>query len=250
MKKRIIIGDAPRLGKKDFHVGLVTMDDYETSNETYALKQLSPEDLEAIPDIMEKLEKVSRGNSVAMWNRAVCYDCGISVESNLEKAKEYYMLAYMQAQLDQGSFKDVGQKEGEITAVNLLDTLDAYTEATQHNCPCAIYFAGMAFLNGLGVEENDRYAAFCFRISADCGVAEAHAALGNCFFRGYGVDQDVPRAIELFKKASNAGSASGALILGQIFWNAGMREAGLTYIRKAAAMGDDEAVELLKQIMK
>lgn len=36
MKKRIIIGDAPRLGKKDFHVGLVTMDDYETSNETYS----------------------------------------------------------------------------------------------------------------------------------------------------------------------------------------------------------------------
>ena len=135
-----------------------------------------------------------------------------------------------------------------LTVVNLLDTLQAYTDAVQHNCPCATYFAGMAFLNGLGVEENDLYAAACFRGAANCGVPDALAALGNCFFRGYGVDQDVPRAMELFKEASNAGSASGALILGQIYWNAGMRGEGLTYIRKAAARGDAQATALLKQI--
>ncbi len=248
MKKRIIISDTPNLGMGDAQIKVVVLGNYEPANETYAMQRLSPKDLEAIPDVMEKLKKVKSGNPTALWNMAVCFDCGISVERDLKKAKEYYMLAYTQEALDQGSFENVGKEEGSMTVINLIDTAQAYSDAALSECPCATYFLGMAYLNGLGVAENDIYAAFFFRTAANHGLAEALAALANSFFRGYGVEKDVQKAITLYKEASDAGCASATLILGQIYWNEGRREEGLHYIREAAKQGDTQAAEILKQI--
>lgn len=250
MKKRIIT-IAPSLPMmENAHLCLIMSSDYEPSSEIFASEKMSPERLETTPEIMGKLEKIKKGNSVAMWNMAVCYDCGISVERNQIAAKDYYMLAYMQDGIDHGLIEDEEKQNDGISVTNFLDTAQAYIEAAQIGCPCAMYFYGMAFLNGLGVREDDAQANLWFKKAADCGIADALAALANSYFRGYGVKQDVKKDFDLFKEAASAGSAAATLVLGQMYWNAGMREAGLTYIRKAAAMGDDQAVELLKQIMK
>ncbi len=248
MKKRIIT-IAPSLPMmENAHLCLIMSGDYEPSSELFASEKMSPVKLKTIPEIVRKLEEIKEGNSIAMWNMAVCYDCGISVERNQTAAKDYYMLAYMQDGIDYGLIEDEEKQNDGISVTNFLDTAQAYIEAAQIGCPCAMYFYGMAFLNGLGVREDDAQANLWFRKAGDCGVADALAALANSYFRGYGVEQDLKKAMDLFRAAASAGSAGATLILGQMYWNAGMRDEGLSYIRQAAKLGDARAAEILKQI--
>lgn len=244
MKKKIY-QIAPKLMEDQLPLCLISVEEYLPSTEIFASEKLSKEKLSAIPDVVKKLDAVKHGNAVAMWNYAVCYDCGISVARDQEVAKEYYMLAYCQAMAD---CESIDKEEKNMVVSNLLDVAQAYEEAAKQGYPCAMYFYGTAFLCGLGIRENDAEANFWFRKAADLGIADAIGALANSYFRGYGVAKDVPRALDLFKKAADSGSSHATLVLGQLCYNAGDTSLGMAYIKKAAAMGNSEAKKLLKQL--
>jgi len=69
--------------------------------------------------------------------------------------------------------------------------------------------AGLAHLNGIGVEKNEKLAFRWFRLAAEKGHAESQANLGNMYLYGKGVDPNYFEALDWYNKAAAAGNAKG-----------------------------------------
>jgi TPR repeat protein len=68
--------------------------------------------------------------------------------------------------------------------------------------------AGLAYLNGIGVEKNEKLAYRWFRLAAENGFAEAQANLGYMYLYGKGVSPNYFEALDWYNKAAAASNAS------------------------------------------
>ena len=69
----------------------------------------------------------------------------------------------------------------------------------------AIYYLGLCYLNGRGVEKDAEVAVSYFAQAAECWVREAQYELGNCYQHGFGIAQDKQLAREWYGKAAEQG---------------------------------------------
>lgn len=244
--KKFVISLLPNIVEGATGTCLVSFSEVDSINAEYVNSRLSKSELQNIENIVSLLEKHTNGYSNALWNLATCYDCGISTEINAKKSKEYYMLANMQSLLDKGQMGNY--TENSMTLVNLLDCAQAYEEAANRGYPCAMFFYGLAFLNELGVPEDDEKANYWFERASNIGLDEATNALANNYLRGYGVQKNLEKAIELLKISAGHGDANGLFNLGAILYNGGEKQLGLEFICQAANKGHKQAIAALKQI--
>ena len=89
--QKAIIDLMPNLLEDATGTCIVSYNNIEVSNLEYVNKRLQKKDLQSIKNIISNLEAHSRGFANALWNLAVCYDCGICTDVDADKAKEYYM---------------------------------------------------------------------------------------------------------------------------------------------------------------
>lgn len=245
MKKATIIA-LPKLFEGTMTPGAVTFSNIEPMEDEYVKRKLSVAELKNIENIASFLEANCIGRANALWNLAVCYDCGISTDTNMDKSKNYYMLAHMQELLDEGQFADFN--ESAFNCVNLIDCAQAYEKAAINGCPCAMFFYGLSYLNGLGVDEDDGRATYWFEKASGVGLDEATNALANNYLRGYGVAKNIAKAVELLQISAEHGNADGLYTLGAILCNAGLKSEGLIYIRKAASKGHKQAKAVINEL--
>jgi TPR repeat protein len=101
---------------------------------------------------------------------------------------------------------------------------------------------GLAYGQGLGVEQSDEAAAAWLARAAEDGNVEATAQLAACFMHGRGVPRDPLLVIRLAGHAADEGVGVGARILGELY-NDGLgvpRDAELAaaWYRRGAELGD------------
>lgn len=252
--KKIVVTLWPNLSQQVVTDGLngkftmmVSLSEVEPTEEAYLTNRLSPDSLKREPNIFEILTKKAKGHPNGLWNLAVCYDCGIGTKQMPDLANAYYLMAWTQAQFDEGKLSI----ETEEKALNLLPftpSYEAYYDAALKGCPIAAYQAGLCLLNGIGVKEDDLMAVAFFTSATSAGVADAAYALGNCLEHGYGLPMDKKKAASFYQKAADGGSAGGKCNLGILLYNEGQVEKGLQLIKEASDLGFSEASKILQSL--
>lgn len=258
--KKIVVTLWPNLSQQVVTDGLngkftmmVSLSEVEPTEEAYLTNRLSPDSLKREPNIFEILTKKAKGHPNGLWNLAVCYDCGIGTKQMPDLANAYYLMAWTQAQFDEGKISIDTKEKGlnlEKGLNFLLFTPDykAYYDAALKGCPIAAYQAGLCLLNGIGVKEDDLLAVAFFTLATSAGVADAAYALGNCLEHGYGLPMDKKKAASFYQKAADGGSAGGKCNLGILLYNEGQVEKGLQLIKEASDLGFLEASKILQSL--
>ena len=85
---------------------------------------------------------------------------------------------------------------------------------------------------------------------ANAGDIQALLDLGDAYSQGIGVTQDYELAFDCYLKAAEQGHADAQYEMGYILHNVceGCEEEGIEWWRKAAAQGQEDAVNILKEL--
>ena len=98
-------------------------------------------------------------------------------------------------------------------------------------------------------DEQDREAARLYRLAADAGHPAAARNLGGMLSGGRGVDKkDQAEATRLFRFAAEAGDAQGQYGLAVWFLDRSARDERISWLRKAAAQGHENAIAELDKM--
>lgn len=90
-------------------------------------------------------------------------------------------------------------------------------------------------------------AASIFERSAAGGSNEAKVNLGNILSEGVDVERNLARAKNLYRSAYKGGCAYGATVLGVQYKNEGKHRLAILWLEKAAQMGEEWAMEYLRE---
>jgi len=101
--------------------------------------------------------------------------------------------------------KQFAAGERHFKAENYSEAAKCYRNAADKGMKEAQFALGNCYMNGQGVEKDQKIAAEWFRKAADQGMKEAQFALGNCYMNGQGVEKDPKLAAEWFRKAADQG---------------------------------------------
>ena len=123
-------------------------------------------------------------------------------------------------------------------------TEQAQMSAEQENAP-ALYYLGLCYENGWGVEKDYAKAADSYKLAADQGLDCAQYNLGLLYQLGDGVEQDYEKAFEYYSLSAEQGYPQAQTALG-FFYNQGLGteqdyEKMLEYYNLAAEQGEPMA---------
>ncbi len=147
-----------------------------------------------------------KGQPLAEYNLAVCYDTGCGVARDEKRAMELYQ------------------------------------KSAAHGLAAAQFDLGLSYLKaGQGVGRDPSMGAVWLRKAADQGFAPAQNQLGVCFFLGTGVAQSDEEAFKWFERAATQNLPKGLFNLGNAYLEgrgvARDSAQGLSYLRRAAEKG-------------
>ena len=120
-----------------------------------------------------------------------------------------------------------------------------YTNGAKGGCEYAMNCLGRCYINGRGIEKNEKKAVEWFCKAAEQGYAKAQCNLGLCYLKGEGVKKNEIKAFEWFKEAEERGFTAAQSYIG-LFYATGK---GVTkdeviaaeWFRKAAEQGHANA---------
>lgn len=92
-------------------------------------------------------------------------------------------------------------------------------KAALQNHPSAQNALGNAYLNGRGVEKDEKQAVEWFRKAAEQKYLQAQSNLGTCYAQGRGVAKDDKQAVEWYRKAADQNHAGAQNNLGNCYAN-------------------------------
>lgn len=75
--------------------------------------------------------------------------------------------------------------------------------AVKENEGAIQYHAGLCYLNGYGVEQDNRLGFLCFKRAAELRCGAAYFKLGQCYRDGTGIEEDHVKAFEWLTKAAS-----------------------------------------------
>jgi TPR repeat protein len=167
------IADETDIESQDVYVKWT--DEYKKAREYLFGTEETPQDFEKALNLF--LEEAENGNVLAMHDLGRMYADGLCVESDNDKAIEYYTKAL-------SGFEQVESQKAW-----------KYTE----------YRIGKMFAQGLGTEQDYETAAQWFELSAEKKYKYAQYSLGGLYYCGQGVEQDFQTAFSLYLKSAEQG---------------------------------------------
>ena len=234
------------------------------------------------------LQKAADAGSLeAMFDLADCYDDGEGVLKNPSMAMKWLTKAaddgYAKAQLALGAMYLTGDSERMIDQNYSLsekyllmaaekDNADAQgflsmlyidmeeydkaliwaRKASQLNQPWALYSLGRIYDEGLGVETNHLEGLKWFERAAEAGYADAQNVCGNIYVNADFVEHNPEKSFKYYQMAAAQGHGYGMLNLGTCYMNgdgtAKNLALGEEWIRKAADVGVEEAIDFVKEV--
>ena len=246
--------------------------------------ELFPADYKAALQWYEKSEP----NSTHLIAMAEFYEYGLGVPKDLDKAVQLYLKAaekgsheayYRYAMLSDISLKEkleIFEKvanNGHPEAMYQIGVLHAehydevfdeneevgatrafsyFRRAAEKGSKNAMYSMGLAYLDGIGVEQSERLAVDCFRKAVDKGHIEAMVELGVCYANGTGIKQNYSRAIEFYIRAANLGNDEAEFNLGLCYqYGLGVpadNRIAAEWYKKSCDKGNEDAKEALSEL--
>ena len=82
----------------------------------------------------------------------------------------------------------------------------------------AMYYLGLYYINGYGVEQNEAQACEFFKMGAAKGDFQATDALATCNLNGYGVEKNLAEALRLYTVAAERGYSKSQVAVGDIYY--------------------------------
>jgi TPR repeat protein len=162
------------------------------------------------PERIRRLLKESHlGIKESQFTLAYCYDVGTGgVEADTEEAIQWYSAAAIQghaiAQNNLGVLYTSGHK-GRVPR-QAAEALYWFKQGADNGNRSAAFHAGLAFLNGDGMESKDDNQAFkYFKIAAKLGHMLAQTNVGAMYLCGRGTDKNHKKAVKWLKKAAKNG---------------------------------------------
>lgn len=147
---------------------------------------------------------------------------------------------------------DLGQLKlaGYHTAHDPAGAFDLFSAAAKKNYPPAIRKLGDCHALGIGTSRNPDMAMSLYLRAAEAGDAEAMFKLGTCYRDGECTAADPAKAFYFFQLAARAGHTGGIRETGKALLDGrGIKSdfvQGMELLRRAAGLGDSQAVLLLR----
>lgn len=158
-------------------------------------KRFTPKQLKEIPDVFKKLSKNHMGHPAALWNLALCYDCGIGTIQSLTLARNFYLKAYIQEIIEEGKYDEKQNDKKQDKHLKSVLKLKAFSDAAKLECSCANYWAGICYSKGYGVVKNPKKANDYFLKASDLGCGDASVILAENYEKGYGVEKNYQKGL-------------------------------------------------------
>ncbi|MBQ2790737.1 MAG: SEL1-like repeat protein [Thermoguttaceae bacterium] len=193
------------------------------------------------------LEAAEAGNPFAIRVVAVCYENGLSVEKDEERAAALYKLAFQGfkelADSDARAKFNLGRCywEGKGAARDPRAAVRWFLEAEKAGSALARGALSVCYFQGEGVERDVKEAVRWLRLGAERGDVRAALTLGVCCENGVGTQASFAEASRYYRDAAEAGSGEAARRLGRRRYLDGDYAAAVRWFRKAAKNGDELA---------
>jgi len=156
-------------------------------------------------DIDRCREAAERGNAISQSILGMCYEQGLGVDQDDNKAFYWYRKASEQGdtsaqnQLGRMYLKGIGVEQDDSMAIYWYSKAAEWGDATAQN------ELGWMYEKGRGVEQDDNMAVYWYRESANQGEATAQFNLGWKCQQGRSVEQDDSMAVYRYRKAAEQG---------------------------------------------
>ena len=137
------------------------------------------------PDHVEVVEyyklAAEKGHPLAQCALGNCYDDGVGIKQNVQKAISYYELSAVQG------------------------------------FPLAQCNLGMCYEHGDGCEKDMNKAVYYYKLAADQNYAHALYILGDCYSEGIGVDRNLSLGLAFYEQGANQGDLDSLRVAGEAY---------------------------------
>lgn len=187
----------------------------------------------------------------AMFELGLCYIHGIGTEQDIHKSFECFSEA-AQSGLPEAQYElAVCYRYGEGTEQNIEEALFWYEEAASQGYLKAYHNMGVIYQNGLGGIPKDNNKAFdCFKKAAEEENVESFFCIGQCYLNGLGVDKNEKEAACWFKKAAEFGEPDSMFHLAWMYQEGiGVEQnskLSVEYLYKSAEAGWEPAIKIIE----
>lgn len=133
-------------------------------------------------------------------------------------------------------------------SVDYKEAMEWYEKAAALNHRSSQYELGEMYRNGQGIEVNLEKAVDWHTLSAEQYNINSQVILGNLYNNGFSREDKIidNPALYWYSRAADLGSISAQYTLGRVVYFQRNRWTASYWLRKAAAQGNEEAVELLQ----
>ncbi len=161
-------------------------------------------DLKKYEEAVKYYEKAAKMNHARAQNAlGVCYDQGLGVEKDYNKAFYWIQKSYNNGCKDSYGNIAYYYKEGKGTEVNYVKSFEAYMKASVYENPKAYYEIGLFYEEGKGIEKNLEKAYEYYTRAKEKGHIAAIYKIGTFYEQGYVVSKNEEKAYELFQEAAD-----------------------------------------------
>jgi len=205
-----------------------------------------------------------RGHPDAINNVASFYWEGMGVEKNQQKALEYFKSAAEKGSAHAKDFMARYEAASKGSGTTLNDALNLYQSGQFAQARQlfeklagsfdlqAMFYLGVMYAMGDGVEKNAKTAFNWYLQSAEFGLAIAQNNVGHCYQFGNGVEINEKLAVEWYTKVARNGIPEALCNLGLCYFNGtGVEQdkyKGYGFVKASADKGFESAAEILKDL--
>ncbi|MBQ5662827.1 MAG: sel1 repeat family protein [Bacteroidaceae bacterium] len=97
------------------------------------------------------------------------------------------------------------------------NAFERFARGTAYGYAPAMYYMGVYYMNGYGVEPDESAAYKCFLKATEKGDLMATDALATCFFNGYGVEKNLSEAFKYYNLAAEKGYTKSQVTIGNMY---------------------------------
>ena len=164
--------------------------------------------------LQDKYEKGSTDGGI-LFQLAYYYAEGLACKKDVAKAVELYKI--LVDRNDKASINNLAALYDKDDSYTDEDIFALYLKAAELGDARAMSNVGWAYINGKGVQKDEKKAVEYFQKSADLNDSVGIYALGRAYLSGWGVAKNMDKAMETFKKASHDESCQ--YVIGAIYYD-------------------------------
>jgi TPR repeat protein len=185
----------------------------------------------------------------------LCYEYGIGVRKDLQKAFEYYIISASKGNSRGQNNMGICYKYGYGVPTDLNEAFKYFTLSAEQKDSIGLYNLGICYMQGVGTSKNITKAIECFNISISLGNSTSLVELGICYKKGIYDLKDFQKSIDYFVQLSDMDSddlCNLAIIYEDDYFGLKDAQKALEYYKKALeiVIDDNEIKNSIKILEK